>query len=107
MNVIPTIGVPNQLCEACVVTKRTWKSYPNQAKFKVKERLKLIHRDFCGPISPPTPTRNTYFMLLVDDSTRFMWIYMLTNKDDALDVFKTFRARVEVETGTKLKNTMQ
>nr|GEV32939.1 hypothetical protein [Tanacetum cinerariifolium] len=65
--------------------------------------LELVHGDLCRPISPPTPTRNRYFVLLVDDYSRVMWVYLLKTKDEALEVFKNFKRKVEVETGEKLK----
>ena len=46
-------------------------------------------------MSPPTPAGNKYFMLLVDDFSRMMWVYMIKSKDEALNAFKKFRATVE------------
>lgn len=48
-----------------------------------KERLELVHSDFCGPISPPTPAGNRYFISFVDDFSRKMWVYMLKQKNEA------------------------
>nr|GEX72333.1 hypothetical protein [Tanacetum cinerariifolium] len=90
-------------CEGCLVGKQTRKMYPSHTSFSANKRLELVHRDLCQPISPPTPTRNRYFMLLVDDYSRVMWVYLLKMKDEALEVFKNFRRKVEVETGEKLK----
>ncbi|KAI3510533.1 hypothetical protein L1887_17599 [Cichorium endivia] len=42
-------------------------------------------------------------MLIVDDFTRVMWVYMMKSKDEAFDTFKRFRVSVETETGEKLK----
>ncbi|GKD70838.1 ribonuclease H-like domain, reverse transcriptase, RNA-dependent DNA polymerase, partial [Tanacetum coccineum] len=61
-------------------------------------RLELVHGDLCGPISPLTPAGNRYFLLLVDDYTRVMWVYFLKTKDQALSMFKKFRVEVEAET---------
>ncbi|GKB16092.1 zinc finger, CCHC-type containing protein [Tanacetum coccineum] len=90
-------------CEGCLVGKQTRKTYPPHTSFRANKRLELVHGDLCGPISPPTPTGNRYFMLLVDDYSRVMWVYLLKTKDEALEVFKNFRKKVEVETGEKLK----
>ncbi|GKA84219.1 zinc finger, CCHC-type containing protein [Tanacetum coccineum] len=90
-------------CEGCLVGKQTRKTYPSHTSFRANKRLELVHGDLCGPISPPTPTGNRYFMLLVDDYSRVMWVYLLKTKDEALEVFKNFRRKVEVETGEKLK----
>lgn len=65
--------------------------------------LELVHGDLCGPISPTTMSDNRYFMLLVDDFSRFMWSYMLSIKDEALGAFQKFRAQVERETDKKIK----
>ena len=52
---------------------------------------------------PPPPAGNKYFMLLVDDFSRKMWVYMLKTKDEALSCFKKFK--LLVENGTR--NTIQ
>lgn len=100
---LPKIYNPTRLCEGCLVGKQTRKSYPSQAGFKEKQRLELLYEDLCGPISPPTPAGNRYFMLFVDDFTRVMWVYMMKTKDEAFSVFNKFRISVETETGEKLK----
>ncbi|KAL5225530.1 hypothetical protein ABZP36_012169 [Zizania latifolia] len=35
--------------------------------------LYLVHGDLCGPITPATPDGKKYFLLLVDDWSRYMW----------------------------------
>jgi hypothetical protein len=35
------------------------------------------------------------FMILIDDATRFCYIYLLQTKDEALDYFKIYKAEVE------------
>ena len=37
----------------------------------------------------------TYFMTLIDDCTRFCYIYLLKSKDEALHYFKMYKAEVE------------
>jgi len=63
----------------------------------------LVHVDLCGPISPETVGGNKYFMLLVDDHSRWMQAYMLQSKDQACDVFVKYKAKVENFTGCKVK----
>lgn len=52
------------------------------------EVLKLLNGDICGPILPPTPSGNRYFLLLVDDYTRYKWIVLLPYKDGAFAAIK-------------------
>jgi hypothetical protein len=65
--------------------------------------LGLVHADLCGPIDPPTPGGKKYFLLLVDDHSRYMWIFLLASKDQASPAIKKFQAAVELESGRKLK----
>lgn len=97
------INIPSQPCEGSLVGKQTRNSFPSHTIYKAKKRLELIHGDLCGPVSPPTPAGNRYFMLLVDDYSRVMWVYLLKTKDEAFQTFKNFRVKVEIETGEKMK----
>jgi hypothetical protein len=45
--------------------------------------LQLVHGDLCGPITLATPSGNRYFLLLVDDYNRYMWVPLLATKDAA------------------------
>jgi len=42
-------------------------------------------------------------MLGVDDFSRYMWIELLSTKDDAMACFKKFRVAAELESGCRLK----
>lgn len=83
------------MCTGCLLAKQTRKTFPCQAGYCAKNVLESIHGDLCGPLSPATPSGNRYFLLIVDDYGRFMWIYMLNKKDEALESFIKFRAQVE------------
>jgi hypothetical protein len=78
-------------------------SFPKVAKYRAQEQLELVHGDLCGPVSPPTPGGNAYFLLLIDDMSRYMWLTLLRSKADAPAAIMTFQAKVERETGKKLK----
>ncbi|KAL6311032.1 hypothetical protein AAG906_015921 [Vitis piasezkii] len=65
--------------------------------------LELWHGDLCGPITPATHGGKRYFLLLVDDCTRFMWQVLIRNKDEAFEAFKKTKASTEMEKNSKLK----
>lgn len=50
--------------------------------------LDLVYGDHCGPISLATMRGNNYFLLIVDDHNRYMWLEVLRIKDE---VFRFFR----------------
>jgi hypothetical protein len=57
----------------------------------------------CSPISPATPRCNKYFLLLMGDLSRYMWVAMIPSKDRAAAAIKDIQARVEGKSSVKLK----
>ncbi|XP_022944047.1 uncharacterized protein LOC111448597 [Cucurbita moschata] len=87
-----------------MVTRKSNRLYVAKLKLADQESLDLVHGDLCGPISSMTYGGNRYFMLLVDDFSRFMWVFLLKNKNETRVVFKKFKISVEVEKGKKIKS---
>jgi hypothetical protein len=52
--------------------------------------LQLVHSDLYDKISPPTLTGNQYFLLMVDDRSRFMSLVLLPSNDQAAEAIKGF-----------------
>ena len=92
---MPKIVQPKKICHGCLMSKQVRGAFPTKAQYNAKGLLELVHGDLCGPIQPETSAGNKYFFLLVDDYSRVMWVYLLKNKNEALDAFKKFRAKVE------------
>ncbi|WVZ79341.1 LOW QUALITY PROTEIN: hypothetical protein U9M48_026932 [Paspalum notatum var. saurae] len=87
-------------------------SSPRRQNSEPKTPLELVHGDLCGPIRPATHggrryflllVDRRYFLLLVDDHSRYMWLRLLTTKDQAAEAIKEIKARAEAETGKKLR----
>ena len=73
------------------------------ANYRAKKGLDLVHADLYGQIRPKTPGGKSYFMLIVDDFSRFMWVELLTTKDEAFKCFKRVKALAETERVLKLR----
>jgi hypothetical protein len=100
---LPPLDQVDQVCDACLAGKQRRAPFPEQSRRRATNRIDLVHGDMCGPITPVTPSGNQYFLLLVDDMSRFMWLVLLPSKDQAAAAIKNFQMSVEVETGRKLK----
>ena len=72
------------------------------AKYRAADAFELVHDDLCGPITPGTNGARRYFLLLVDDCNRYMWLQLLTSKDEAAAAIKNFKMHAEAESGKKL-----
>ena len=44
-----------------------------------------------------------YFITFIDDYSRYMYVYFLHNKYEALDAFKVFKAEVENQCGKQIQ----
>ena len=75
--------------------------------FKSVERnldlLELVHTDICELNGILTRDGNRYFITLIDDSSRFTYVYLLKHKEDAFNVFKVYKVEVENQLGKKIK----
>ncbi len=63
----------------------------------MKERLELIHGDLCGLVTSATPGGRCYFLLFVDDLSRYMWVVVLGSKGEAVDAIRRAQAAAVVE----------
>ncbi|GKC60833.1 ribonuclease H-like domain, reverse transcriptase, RNA-dependent DNA polymerase [Tanacetum coccineum] len=100
---IPAIKHTIQVCDVCLIGKHSRVPFPKKAKARSTSPLDLEYGDLCGPITPPTPSGKKYIFLLVDDYSRYMWVYFLTMKDQAFNTFKEYKKSIENELRTTLK----
>lgn len=100
---MPLLDQVEQVCDACLAGKHRRSPFPQHALSRSTEVLQLLHGDLCGPISPPTPSGNRYFLLIVDDYSRYMWIALLPSKDGAAAAIKRIQAAAERKTGKRVR----
>ncbi|KAL0445309.1 UNVERIFIED_CONTAM: hypothetical protein Slati_2253600 [Sesamum latifolium] len=65
--------------------------------------LDLIHSDVCGPLNTQGKCGFFYFITVIDDHSRYDYVYLMRYKFEAFERFKEFRLEVENQTGRKLK----
>jgi hypothetical protein len=103
MSLIPKFTfVKGSKCHACVQAKQPRKPH-KPAKERNLAPLELIHSDLCEMNGELTRGGKKYFMTLIDDSTRYCYVYLLKTKDEALDFFKIYKAEVENQLERKIK----
>ena len=100
---MPEIARIEQYCDGCALGKQHRAPFPQASSYRAEHGLELVHTDLCGPITPPTPRGNKYFILVVDDYSRYMWIELLKSKDEAHTCFKRIQTMAEAEGNCKLR----
>ena len=60
--------------------------------------------DLFGPIAYISIDSNKYALVIVDDFSRFTWVFFLQDKSDAQGIVKKFIKRAQNEYELKIKN---
>ena len=89
-------------CEFCSHAKITKTSH--KSILKEFEPLDLIHFDLCEFDGITTRGSKIYFITFIDDCFEFTFIYLLKNKSEALDAFKSFVCEIENQHDRKVKS---
>lgn len=66
--------------------------------------IKIIHSDVWGTAPLLSNLGYSYFLLFIDDFTRFTWIYFLKNKSQVFSMFQEFESLVSRQFNSKIKN---
>ena len=90
------------ICQVCQLTKMR-----NRVSKKLSpwndELLGLISIDIAGPF-PPSLTGNIYFLEIVENSTRKVWIIPMKSKDAAIEKLNQWKITTELQTGKKVQS---
>ncbi|GJT90247.1 retrovirus-related pol polyprotein from transposon TNT 1-94, partial [Tanacetum coccineum] len=75
------------LCPSCEQGKSKRASHPPKLDPNSKQRLHLLHMDLCGPMRIASINGKRYVLVIVDDYSRYTWVYFLRSKDEAPEQF--------------------
>ena len=59
--------------------------FPSNPDKKKRDLLDLVHTDVCGPMQTRSLGGAFYFLLFIDDCTRYTWVYFLRRKSDVFE----------------------
>ncbi|KAL4564910.1 hypothetical protein LXL04_028986 [Taraxacum kok-saghyz] len=95
---LPVLKFDNEhLCAACEFGKQSRKSHSSIVNTKIVEPLELIHIDLCGPSSIQSIAGSKYLLVIVDDFSRFTWVYFLKHKSETTQQMIDFIKYVELQ----------
>ncbi|KAL4333668.1 hypothetical protein GQ457_07G003260 [Hibiscus cannabinus] len=86
-------------CVDCIKGKHTNKS--KKCAKRSSTILEIIHSNICCPDMDVQVQK--YFITFIDDYSRYMYLYMLHHKSEALEAFKVFKAEVKKQCGKQIK----
>ena len=83
---LPEIHEQNDVCEACQLGKQSRIKF-NKNALRTTTKLQIVHTDVCGPMHNESLNGARYFLLFIDDFSRFCWVYFLKTKGEVLMYF--------------------
>nr|GEV77844.1 putative reverse transcriptase domain-containing protein [Tanacetum cinerariifolium] len=84
------------LCPSCEQGKRKRASHSPKPIPNTRQRLHLLHMDFCGPMRIASINGKRYILVIVDNYSPYTWVHFLRSKDEAPAVIITFLKRITV-----------
>jgi hypothetical protein len=100
---LPDIHFSKGICEVCVLGKHPQEKFDKGKTQKDSFPLDMIHSDLMGPFSHPSISKSRYVLIFVYDFSCFTWILFLRKKSEVFQHLKDFKARVETQSGKKIK----
>ena len=96
----------DKLCSACQASKQVANTHPTKAYMSTTRVLELLHIDLFGPTTYKSLGGSLYYLVIVDDYSRYIWVFFLRDKTEVAACFKKFAKRAQNEFEVKLKKIM-
>ncbi|GKV28220.1 hypothetical protein SLEP1_g37301 [Rubroshorea leprosula] len=89
-------SVPNEsvLCVSYQSAKQPALSFSSSHSHSTAP-FDLVHSDVWGPSPTPTMGGSRYFVLFIDDHTRFTWIYLMKSRSELSQIYIDFATMVK------------
>ena len=76
----------------------------SQSTYKSTRPLALIHSDVCGPAPITSLFGYSYYVIFVDDYSKYIWLFPMKKKSDVFSIFYDFHIKAERQFSTKLQS---
>ncbi|GJS98868.1 putative ribonuclease H-like domain-containing protein [Tanacetum coccineum] len=105
----------DHLCLTCEQGKIKKASFSPKLVPSIESKLEWIHIDLCGPMWVACINGKRYILIIVEDYSRYTWVFFLQTKDEAPDMIINFITQIQrslkaqvlkvrFDNGTELKN---
>nr|GEZ07025.1 hypothetical protein [Tanacetum cinerariifolium] len=86
----------DHLCSACEQGKIHRKHHKSKMAFASNKPLYLLHIDLCGSMRVQSINGKQYVLVVIDDYSRYTWVFFLHSKDEAFEVIISFIKKTQV-----------
>ncbi|KAM0052273.1 putative RNA-directed DNA polymerase [Helianthus debilis subsp. tardiflorus] len=92
----------DNICDSCVKSKMTRQPFPTSTT-KTSACFDLLHCDLWGKYRTPSFSRASYFLTIVDDYSRAVWVFLLKHKHEASTCLIDFHKMVKTQFERSIK----
>jgi transposase InsO family protein len=92
-----------RICSACQVGKQVGIHHPHKNIMTTDRPLELLHMDLFGPIAYISIGGSKYYLVIVDDYSRFTCVFFLQEKSQTQDTLKRSLRLAKNEFGLRIK----
>lgn len=92
----------NKACEICFRAKQSRDKFPLSTN-KATRIFEMVHCDLWGPYNTISSCGARYFLTIVDDYSRAVWVYLLIDKKEVFKMFMSFIALVDRQFDKKIR----
>ncbi|GJZ38774.1 putative ribonuclease H-like domain-containing protein [Tanacetum coccineum] len=93
----------DQTCVACQKGKQHRASCKSKTENSISLPLHLLHIDLFGPTFVKILMKKMYCLVVIDDFSRFTWVFFLATKDETSGILKSFIIGIENLVDHKVK----
>lgn len=105
-NLAPSLSLQgassSQFCESCQLAKSSKLPF-SISESTTSKPLELIHSDVWGPAPLLSQSGFKYYVLFVDDFSRYTWLFPIHCKSEVFSVFLGFKVQIETMLSLKIK----
>nr|GEX79533.1 retrovirus-related Pol polyprotein from transposon TNT 1-94 [Tanacetum cinerariifolium] len=93
----------DKTCSSCEKGKHHRASFKTKQTSSIKKCLHLLHMDLFGPVTPGSINHEKYTLIIIDEYSRYTWVYFSKKKSQAPETMMSFIKRVENQNDIKVK----
>ncbi|GJY37185.1 retrovirus-related pol polyprotein from transposon TNT 1-94 [Tanacetum coccineum] len=90
-------------CSSCEKGKHHRASFKTKQTSSIKKCLYLLHMDLFRPVTPRSINHEKYTLVIVDEYSRYTWVYFMKKKSQAPETIMSFIKRVKNQIDIKVK----
>ncbi|WKA03342.1 hypothetical protein VitviT2T_021457 [Vitis vinifera] len=97
-----SVSKDNFDCTSCQLGKQPALPFNNSESIS-KSIFELIHSDVWGPFPVASIGGSRYFVVFIDDYSRYSWIFPMKSRSEILSIYSNFAKMVETQFSKRIK----